>query len=182
MAVADVDEHLAQITHPLLTAWRTLSEQIAVLDRTLRTTARDQPACRLMMSVSGVGALVALTYMTTIEDPTRFASSRRVATHLGLVPRRWQSGEMDRHGRIFRCGDGMTRTMLFEAANVIFTRVLAPSCLKAWGEALIPRIGKKKARVAVARKLAVLLHLIWVTGRAFQASGVEHEIGPLAAA
>lgn len=182
LEVAAADEHLAQITRPLLTAWQTLNEQIAVLDRTLRTTARDHPACRLMMSVPGVGVLVALTYLSTIEDPTRFTSSRRVAAHLGLVPRRWQSGEMDRQGRISRCGDGMARTMLFEAANVIFTRVRAPSNLKAWGEALVPRIGKKKARVAVARKLAVLLHRIWVTGRAFQASGVEHEIGSLAAA
>ena len=182
MEVADADEHLARIIHPLLTAWRTLSEQIAVLDQTLRMTARDHPACRLMMSVPGVGPLVALTYLSAIEDPTRFTSSRRVAAHLGLVPRRWQSGEVDRQGRISRCGDGMARTMLFEAANVIFTRVRAPSHLKAWGEALIPRIGKKKARVAVARKLAVLLHRIWVTGRAFQASGVEHEIASLAAA
>ena len=182
MAVADADEDLAQITRPLLTAWQTLNEQIAVLDRTLRTTARDHPACRLMMTVPGVGTLVALTYLTTIEDPTRFASSRRVAAHLGLTPRRWQSGEMDRRGRISRCGDRMARTMLFEAANVILTRVRAPSQLKAWGEALVPRIGKKKARVAVARKLAVLLHRIWVTGRAFQASGVGHEIGSLAAA
>ncbi len=79
-----------------------------------------------MMSVPGVGPLVALSYLSAIEDPTRFASSRRVAAHLGLVPRRWQSGEMDRQGRISRCGDGMARTMLFEAANVIFTRVRAP--------------------------------------------------------
>ena len=180
--VADADEHLAQITRPLLTAWQTLNEQIAIMDRMLRATARSHPACRLMMSVPGVGVLVALTYLSAIEDPTRFTSSRRVAAHLGLVPRRWQSGEMDRQCRISRCGDGMARTMLFEAANVIFTRVRAPSNLKAWGEALVPRIGKKKARVAVARKLAVLLHRIWVTGRAFQPSGVEHGIGSLAAA
>ncbi|MCG8512062.1 MAG: IS110 family transposase [Rhodospirillales bacterium] len=95
MEVADADEHLARIIHPLLTAWRTLSEQIAVLGRTLRMTARNHPACRLMMSVPVVGPLVALTYLSAIEDPTRFTSSRRVAAHLGLVPRRWQSGEVD---------------------------------------------------------------------------------------
>jgi transposase len=180
--VADADEQLAQITRPLLTAWQTLNEQIATMDRMLRATARRQPTCRLMMSVPGVGALVALTYLTAIEDPTRFTSSRRVAAHLGLVPRRWQSGESDRQGRISRCGDSMARTMLFEAANVIFTRVRAPSDLKAWGDALVPRIGKKKARVAVARKLAVLLHRIWITGRAFQANGIKYETGSLAAA
>ncbi len=105
-----------------------------------------------------------------------------MATHLGLTPRRWRSGEVERQGRISRCGDGRARTRLFEAANVILTRVRAPSHLKAWGETLIPRIGKKKARVAVARKLAVLRPRIRVTGRPFQASGVEHEIGSLAAA
>jgi transposase len=96
MEVADADEHLAQITHPLLTAWRTLHEQIAVLDRTLRTTARDHPACRLMMSVPGVGALVALTYLSAIEDPTRFTSSRRVAAHLGLMAA-WRDGSAGPH-------------------------------------------------------------------------------------
>jgi transposase len=179
MEVVEADAQLAQIALPLLTAWQALNEQIAILDRTLRTTARDHPACRLMMSVPGVGVLVAIAYLTAIEDPTRFASSRRVAAHLGLTPRRWQSGEVERQGRISRNGDEMARTMLFEAANVIFARVHAPSHLKAWGEALIPRIGKKKARVAVARKLAVLLHRIWVTGRPFQATGIKEEQGSL---
>lgn len=175
MAVADADEPLAQITRPLLAAWQALNDQIAVLDRRLRAEARENPACRLMMSVPGVGPLVALTYLTAIEDPTRFSSSRRVAAHLGLTPRRWQSGEIERQGRISRCGDRMARTMLFEAANVILARVRAPSHLKSWGEALVPRIGKKKARVALARKLAVLLHRIWVTGQPFQASGIEED-------
>ena len=180
--VAEADEQLAEIIRPLLTVWQALHDQIAVLDRTLRTTARDNPACRLMMSVPGVGPLVALTYLTAIEDPTRFTSSRRVAAHLGLTPRRWQSGEVERQGRISRCGDRMARTMLFEAANVILTRVHAPSHLKAWGEALVPRIGKRKARVAIARKLAVLLHRIWVTGCPFEANGVENKIVAEAAA
>jgi transposase len=175
MAVADADEPLAQIARPLLTAWQALNDQIAVLDRTLRAEARNHPACRLMMSVPGVGPLVALSYLSAIEEPTRFSNSCRVATRLGLTPRRWQSGEVERQGRISRCGDRLARIMLFEAANVILTRVQAPSHLKGWGEALVPRIGKKKARVALARKLAVLLHRIWVSGQPFRATGVEEK-------
>ena len=105
---------------------------------------------------------------TAIDNPTRFRRSRNVGAYLGLTPRRYQSGELDLGGRISRCGDPLLRGYLYEAANVLLTRVTLWSTLKAWGLRLARRVGMKKARVAVARKLAVLLHRMWVTGEAYR--------------
>lgn len=100
---------LAAIVQPLLAAWRQLRQQIKVLDRSILAIVKQSPTCRLLMSVPGIGALSVLAYVSTIEDPTRFARSRSVGAHLGLTPRRYQSGEIDRSGRISRCGDGLAR-------------------------------------------------------------------------
>ena len=158
-----VPEHpvLVAIVEPLLTVWQTLREQIAELDRQVRMRVREDAAARRLMTAPGVGAVVALAYTAVIDDPARFAKSSSVGAYLGLTPRRYQSGEVDYDGHISRCGDGLLRSYLFEAANVVLSRLTKPSWLKEWGEALAKRIGVRKAKVAVARKLAVVLHRMW---------------------
>ncbi len=113
------------------------------------------------------GPITALAFQSAIDDPTRFRRSRSVGAYLGLTPRRHASGEVDWSGRISKCGDAMVRTYLFEAAGVLLTRVAHWCRLKAWGLRLAKRIGFKKARVAVARKLAVILHRMWRDGTDF---------------
>jgi transposase len=116
----------------------------------------------------GPGTVVALAFVATIEDPDRFKRSSSVGAYLGLTPRRYQSGDMD---RISRCGDGMLRSYLFEAANVLLRRSTRPCRLHSWGRALIERSGGRKVVVAVARKLAVLLHCMWRDGSEFRFGG-----------
>jgi hypothetical protein len=114
------------------------------------------------MTVPGVGPITELAFLSAIDDPERFRHARDVGPYLGLTPTRYQSGEIDRQGRISKCGDAFTRTWLYEAANVLLTKVQRFSPLKAWGMRLAKRVGSKKARVAVARKIAVILRCIWV--------------------
>jgi transposase len=138
------------------------------LDVRVQALAKAVAPCRRLMTVPGVGPITALAYVTAIDDPGRFRKGRSVGAYLGLTPRRYQSGEVDRAGRISKCGDGLVRTLLFEAAGVLLTRVQRMSPLKAWGLRLAKRIGAKKAKVAVARKLAVILHCMWVDGTEFR--------------
>jgi transposase len=154
----------------MLVAWRQLREQISAFDKAIRVLVRSNPTCRLLMSVPGVGVLSALAYFSTVEDPARFSRSRSVSAHLGLTPRQYQSGEVDRSGRISRCGDTLARTLLYEAAVVIMTRLKKPSTLKDWASAIAKRSGIGKARVALARKLGVILHSIWRSGTPFRQS------------
>ena len=137
-----------------------LLKQVAVFDRAIRRLAKTDDTARRLMTVPGVGPVVALAYMAVIDDPGRFGRARDVGSYLGLTPQRYQSGEVDLTGRISKCGDGFARTCLYEAAGVLLTRVRRWSPLKAWGVRLMKRVGAKKAKVAVARKLAVILHHI----------------------
>src|SRR5215212_2057221 len=146
--LAERDE-LAAIVRPMLAAWRQLREQIAVFDRAVRTLAKNDPTCRLLMSVPGIGVVTVLAYVSTVEDPARFARSRSVGAHMGLTPRQYQSGEVDRSGRISRCGDTLARSLMYEAAVVILTRVKRASHLKDWAQAIAKRSGIGKARVAL---------------------------------
>jgi transposase len=157
---------LVAIVEPLLTVWQTLREQVADLDRQVRVRARQDAKVRRLMTAPGV--VVALTYTAVIDDPARFAKSSSVGAYLGLTPRRYQSGEVDYDGHISRCADGLLRSYLFEAANVVLSRLTKPSWLKEWGEALAKRIGVRKAKVAVARKLAVVLHRMWMDQQEFR--------------
>src|SRR6476659_4708930 len=134
-------EELALIVTPLLVAWRQLREQIAVFDKSILALVRTSPVCRLLMSVPGIGVLSVLAYVSTIEDPARFSSSRSVGAHLGLTPRQYQSGEVDRSGRISRCGDSLARTLMYEAAVVILTRIKRELPLKDWAQAIAKRSG-----------------------------------------
>jgi transposase len=140
----------------MLVAWRQLREQISAFDKAIRVLVRSNSACRLLMSVPGIGVLSVLAYVSMVEDPARFSRSRSVGAHLGLTPRQYQSGEIDRHGHISKCGDTLAHTLLYEAAVVIMTRVKKASELKDWALAIAKRSGIGKARVALARKLAVM--------------------------
>jgi transposase len=159
---------VAPIVHPMLAAWRQLRDQIATFDKAVRVLVKASPTCRLLMSVPGIGAVSVLAFVSTVEDPGRFARSRAVGAHLGLTPRQYQSGDIDRSGRISRCGDTLARTLLYEAAVVILHRVKRTSSLKDWALAIAKRSGMGKARVALARKLSVILHSVWRSGEPFR--------------
>ena len=120
------------------------------------------------LMMPGIGVVSVLAYVSTVEDPERFTRSRSVGAHMGLTPRQYQSGEIDRSGRISRCGDTLARTLMYEAAVVILTRVKRASNLKDWAQAIAKRSGLGKARVALARKLSVILHSIGRSGEAFR--------------
>jgi transposase len=120
----------------------------------------------------GVGPITSLAFRVTVDDPERFESSRSVGAHIGLTPRVYQSGETDRSGQISKAGDHILRHLLYEAASALMTRCRQPSKLRAWGVAVARRRGAKRARVAAARKLAVIMHRMWVAGSAFR-TGVE---------
>ncbi len=144
---------LAPIVLPMLEAWRSMRIRAAELGRQLVAGARQSKACRILMSIPGVGAITATSFATAIEDPNNFKKSRSVGAWLGLTTRRYQSGEVDYDGHISRRGDGHLRGLLYEAATVILTRSSADSGLRTWGLKLRERLGFKRAAVALARKL-----------------------------
>jgi transposase len=158
---------LVAAVRPLLEARKAIEQQVGDLDRKVLKLARYDAQVRRFMTAPGVGPITALCFKATIDDPTRFKRSRSVGAYVGLTTRRYASGEVDWSGRISKCGDAMLRTYLFEAANVLLTRVPKWSALKAWGIKLAKRNGLRKAKVAVARKLAVVLHRMWIDGTEF---------------
>ena len=159
---------LAALVEPLLVVRRVLREQIAVLHRRLLAIVRNDEVCRRLMTTPGVGPVVALTYRATIDVPARFRNSRAVGAVMGLTPCKYQSGQSDRTGAISKCGDEMLRVMLYEAAQILLMRSTKWSWLKAWAMQVARRRGMKKAIVALARRLAVILHRIWVDGTEFR--------------
>jgi transposase len=159
---------LAVLVEPLLIVRRVLREQIAVLHRRLLVLVRDDEVCRRLMTVPGVGPVVALTYRATVDMPARFKNSKAVGAVFGLTPSKYQSGEINRTGAISHCGDKMMRVMLYEAAQSMLTRTIKWSWLKAWAMKIARHRGIKKAIVALARRLAVIMHRIWVDGTEFQ--------------
>jgi transposase len=158
---------LAELVEPLLIVRRVLREQIGILHRRLLTVVRDDDVCRRLMTVPGVGPVVALTYRATVDVPARFRNSKAVGAVFGLTPSRYQSGESDRTGGIW-CGDEMMRAMLYEAAQILLVRSAKWSWLKAWAMKIARHRGLKKAIVALARRLAVIMHRIWVDGTEFR--------------
>ena len=159
---------LAVLVEPLLIVRRVLREQINILHRRVLAAVRDDEVCRRLMTVPGVGPVVALTYRATVDVPARFRKSKSVGAVFGLTPARDQSGESDCPGAISRCGDEMMRTMLYEAAQSMLFHSTRWSWLKAWAMQIARRRGMKKAIVALARRLAVIMHRIWVDGTDFQ--------------
>lgn len=172
--LADAPE-LGAAIEPLLEARNVMRKQKVILDRRLHQMARKDEVCRRLMTVPGIGPIISLAYKATIDDPSRFRSSKAVAAHIGLTPRIYQSGEVDRSGNISKCGDKLLRHALYEAANSHLRISRKRSVLKAWGLKLAKRLGNKKALVAVARKLAIIMHRMWVTGSDFQHGGPEIE-------
>jgi transposase len=159
---------LAVLVEPMLIVRRVLHEQIAILHRRLLAIVRDDEVCRRLMTVPGVGPVVALTYRATVDVPARFRKSKSVGAVFGLTCSKYQSGEIDRSGAISRCGDEMMRAMLYEAAHIMLVRSTKWSWLKAWAMQIARRCGMKKAIVALARRLAVIMHRIWVDGTEFR--------------
>jgi transposase len=138
---------------PMLKTIAATMEQLQVYDRAVHRIAREDETARLLTTAPGVGAIVGLAYITGVETPARFSRSSSVGAYFGMTPRRYQSGEVDLAGRISKCGDGMVRGLMYEAARVLLSRSAKPSDLQAWGRALMKRIGKKKADKRQARTL-----------------------------
>jgi transposase len=158
---------LETVVGSMLTARAALQAEFARLHRALLALVRADPVCRQLMSVPGVGAIVAITFKSGI-DPARFRRSRDVGPHFGLRPRKYQSGEIDVTGSISKVGDRMVRTALYEVASGMLTRTVRMSPLKGWAMGVARRRGAKKARVAAARKLGVVLHRMWTDGTSFR--------------
>lgn len=168
---------LERIAGAMLSARSALKAEYGRLHKAVLATVRDDAVCRRLMTVPGVGPLVAITYKSAIDDPHRIAKSKAAGALFGLTPKKYQSGEKDVTGGITLAGDEMVRTVLYEAANVLLSRITRFSKLKRWGMDVAKRRGSKRAKVALARKLAVILHRIWVDGTTYRWA----ETGPIAA-
>jgi transposase len=166
--LVEADAQLLFCVEPLLEVRRHLREQFRILDSAIRAVVKEDPVCRRLMTIPGVGALTALAFKTSIDRPERFAHSRDVGVALGLTPRKYASGEVDYDGRITKCGDVVARSHLYEAAKVLISRVTRWSSLKVWGLRIAKRSSMKNACVAVSRKLAVIMHRMWIDGSEFQ--------------
>lgn len=162
------DPALSNALLPMLQARQMLFETFLELDRRVRRAAREDAICMRFMGIPGVGEITALSFKAAVDDPTRFKSSRTVGAHFGLTPRRFQSGEKDNPGRISHAGDADVRATLYAAANAMLMRSITWSSLKAWGVRLMKIKGRRRAIVAVARKIAVVLHRMWTDGTEFR--------------
>ena len=156
------DPALCHALMPLLDARLVLYRTCVEMDRRVKKLAREDAVCQRLMTAPGVGPITALTFKAAVDDPTRFKRSRTVGAHFGLTPRRFQSGEMDNMGRISRVGDADVRTALYAAANSMLARTSAWSSPKTWGMTLMKTKGRQRAVVAVARKMAIILHRMWI--------------------
>ena len=179
--LAGGDTLVMPLVEPLLAILATMLRELTRLTKQVLDIVRKEMVCRRLMSVPGVGPITALAFRATIDRPDRFRSSRQVGAHLGLTPSRYQSGETDIQGRVSRCGDELARTALYEAAHSLLVRSSKWSSLRAWGMKVAKHRGMARARVAVARKLAVVLHRMWSDNTEFR-FGKEPGATPLRAA
>ncbi len=162
---------LGMIAAALLSVHAVLLRELKAFDKQVRSMARADAKAKLLLSAPAVGPIVALTYASAIDDPSRFKSSKRVGAHFGLTPKKYQSGETDYTGRISKIGDASVRTALYEAAHIMLIKpIKGCSQLKSWAMRIARRSGMKKAKVALARKLAVILHRMLSNGTAFNAA------------
>jgi transposase len=160
--------NLEAIGEALLSVRAVLQREFNVFERRVRAMARLNARTRLLMSTPAVGPIVALTYAAAIDDPARFKSSKQAGSHFGLTPKKHQSGETDRSGRISKIGDASVREALYQAAHVMLTKpTKGCSELKGWAMRIARRAGMNKAKVALARKLAVILHRMLANGTPF---------------
>jgi len=151
----------------LVTARAAVLAAVSAIDADIRQLVRASATCRRLMTIPGVGQLTALAFTAAIDDPSRFRRSRDIGAYLGLVPRRYQSGEVDYTGSISKCGDRRVRTLLYEAANVMLTRYKSALKLKDWALAIAKRSTMRKARIALARRLAIIMHAMLRDGTEF---------------
>ena len=163
--------HLEAVSEALLSVRTVLLREFNAFEKRVRAMARSDARTRLLMSTPAVGPIVALTYASAIDDPARFKSSKQTGPHFGLTPKKYQSGETDYSGRISKIGDASVREALYQAAHVMLTKpVKGCSQLKSWAMRIVKRAGKSKAKVALARKLAVILHRMLANGKPFNAA------------
>lgn len=167
VSLLDGEDNLARIILPLLKAWGDIRLRVAELTKQLVIMAGADQRCRLLTSVPGVGTVTATAFAAAVEDSINFKNSRAVGAWIGLTPKRYQSGEVDYEGHISRRGDARLRTLLYEAASVILNRSTETNALRTWALALKERLGFKRAAVALARKLAVIMHSMLKTGELF---------------
>jgi transposase len=171
--IMELTEHhpaLKAIAKALLAVHEVLLKELNGFEKQVRKLARGDKRVRLLMTAPGVGVIVGLTYVAAIDDPARFSSSKSVGPHFGLTPKKYQSGEIDITGRISKTGDKGVRAVLYEAAHIILTMPVKGGALKSWAAKLAKRAGPQKAKVALARKLAVILHRMLADGSSFDAA------------
>jgi transposase len=168
---------LERIAGSMLSARATLKTEYEKLHKAVLAIVREDAICRKLMTVPSVGPLVAITYKSAMDDPNRITKSKAAGALFGLTPKKYQSGEKDVTGGITRAGDEMVRTALYEAANVLLARITRFSKLKRWGMDVAKRRGAKRAKVALARKIAVILHRMWIDGTTYRWT----EVQPIAA-
>ena len=159
---------LERIAEAMLSARAALKAEYEKLHKAVLAIVREDAVCRRLMTVPSVGPLVAITYKSALDDPSRIAKSKAAGALFGLTPKKYQSGEKDVTGGITRTGDEMVRTALYEAANVLLSRITRFSKLKRWGMDVAKRRGSKRAKVALARKIAVILHRMWIDGTTYR--------------
>lgn len=163
--------NLEAVGEALLSVRTVLLREFNAFEKRVRSMARLDARTRLLMSTPAVGPIVALTYAAAIDDPARFKSSKQTGAHFGLTPKKYQSGETDYSGRISKIGDAAVREALYQAAHVMLTKpIKGCSELKGWAMRIARRAGMKKAKVALARKLAVILHRMLANGTPFNAA------------
>ncbi|HZE51808.1 MAG TPA: IS110 family transposase [Bradyrhizobium sp.] len=168
-----VDNHasLEMIAEALLSVHAVLLREFRAFEKQVRSMARHDAKARLLMTTPTVGPIVALTFASAIDDPGRFKSSKQVGAHFGLTPKKYQSGETDFTGRISKIGDRSVRTALYEAAHIMLTKpIKGCSQLKSWAMRIARRAGMSKAKVALARRLAVIMHRMLADGTPFNAA------------
>lgn len=168
---------LSELAERLLAVRENVFRELLEVEKLVLQTAREDEVVRLLMTAPGIGPVTALAFRAAIDDPNQFKNSRQVGAFLGLTPKRYASGEMDFAGRITKCGDQALRTLLFECASVLLARVKRPCGIRIWAMKIAKRSCRKKAVVALARKLAVILHRMWVTGKPFEWHTVEITTG-----
>lgn len=168
------DPVLASLCDAMLRARAALwSEYTRLHKLVVQVTLKDE-VCQRFMAIPGVGPVTALAFKSAVDDPTRFRKARNVGAHFGLTPKRWQSGtSIDFQGRISKAGEGEVRTLLYEAASCLMTRSKQSNALKRWGQAIAKRAGHKKAVVAVARRLSVIMLAMWRDGTFFEPGASE---------
>lgn len=174
-AIAVLNLGVQKVMKSLLNILDAFEKEIKELDQTVKDVGKEDQRVKLLQTVDGVGPITALAFVAEIDDPKRFEDSKDVAAYIGLTPTQYSSGEMQRQGGISKKGSKHTRCLLVEAATILLTRCQAWSKLKAWGLKLMRKIGKKKAIIAVARKLAVTMHRMLITGNPFERSSKKKE-------